>query len=88
MTDAADRLLQHSQQFAVRTYEVDENGHVNNGVYLGWAENLTAEHAELVGFGRDWSLERGGAWFVRRHEITYHQPAVRSDRSLSTTDPK
>jgi acyl-CoA thioester hydrolase len=84
MTDAADRLLQHSQQFAVRTYEVDENGHVNNGVYLGWAENLTAEHAELVGFGRDWSLERGGAWFVRRHEITYHQPAVRSDRIEAT----
>lgn len=84
MTDAADRLLQHSRRFPVRTYEVDENGHVNNAVYLAWAENLTAEHAELAGFGRQWSLERGGAWFVRRHEITYHEPARRLDEIEAT----
>ena len=58
---------------------MDENGHVNNAVYLQWAEQLTAEHAEAVGFGRDWSIERGGAWLVRRHEITFHQPARRDD---------
>jgi acyl-CoA thioester hydrolase len=75
VTDA----LQFSQQWKVRTYEVDENGHVNNAVYLQWAEQLTAEHAEAVGFGREWSIDRGGAWLVRRHEITYHQPALRGD---------
>jgi acyl-CoA thioester hydrolase len=66
--------LEFSQRWKVRTYEVDENGHVNNAVYLQWAE-----HAEAVGFGREWSIERGGAWLVRRHEITYHQPARRGD---------
>ena len=71
--------LEFSQRWKVRTYEVDENGHVNNAVYLQWAEQLTAEHAEAVGFGREWSIERGGAWLVRRHEITYHQPARRGD---------
>lgn len=76
--------MQHRQRFRVRTYEVDENGHVNNGVYLGWAENLTAEHVELAGFGRDWCLERGGAWFVRRHEITYREPARRLDEIEAT----
>jgi acyl-CoA thioester hydrolase len=80
MTDgrAADPLV-FSQRWQVRTYEVDENGHVNNAVYLQWAEQLTAEHAEAVGFGREWSVARGGAWLVRRHEITYHQPARRGD---------
>lgn len=77
-------LLQHTHRFGVRTYEVDENGHVNNGVYLSWAENLTADHAELAGFGREWSLERGGAWFVRRHEITYREPARRLDEIEAT----
>ena len=78
MTLVADPL-QFSQGWKVRTYEVDENGHVNNAVYLQWAEQLTAEHAEAVGFGREWSIEHGGAWLVRRHEITYHQPALRGD---------
>lgn len=77
-------LLQHTRRFPVRTYEVDENGHVNNVVYLGWAEDLTADHAELAGFGREWSLERGGAWFVRRHEITYREPARRLDEIEAT----
>lgn len=77
-------LLEHTQRFSVRTYEIDENGHVNNAVYLNWAENLTAEHAELRGFGRAWSLERGGGWVVRRHEITYHQPALRGDQVDAT----
>ena len=71
--------LEFSQRWRVRTYEVDENGHVNNAVYLQWAEQLTAEHAEAVDFGRAWCLERGGAWLVRRHEITYHVPARRGD---------
>jgi len=71
--------LEFRQRWKVRTYEVDENGHVNNAVYLQWAEQLSAEHAEAVGFGRAWSIERGGAWLIRRHEITYHQPARRGD---------
>ena len=80
----ADPLLEHSVRFRVRTYEVDENGHVNNAVYLQWAENLTADHAEAAGFGRQWSVDRGGAWLVRRHEVTYHQPALRGDEVHGT----
>jgi len=80
MTDArAPNPLEFSDRWKVRTYEVDENGHVNNAVYLEWAEQLSAEHAEAVGFGREWCIAHGGAWLVRRHEITYHQPARRGD---------
>jgi acyl-CoA thioester hydrolase len=72
-------LREFTRRWPVRTYEVDENGHVNNAVYLQWAEHLSAEHAEAMGWGRQWSIERGGAWLVRRHEVTYHRPAVRGD---------
>lgn len=82
MSEPGD-LLQHAARFRVRTYEVDENGHVNNAVYLNWAENLTADHADQCGFGRAWSLEHGGAWLVRRHEITYRQPAYRGEEIVA-----
>ena len=83
MTDA-ERLLEHSARFRVRSYELDENGHVNNAVYVQWAEDLTASHAEAAGFGRKWTVERGGAWLVRRHEVTYHLPAERGDEIEAT----
>jgi acyl-CoA thioester hydrolase len=83
VTDARD-LLEHTLRFRVRSYELDENGHVNNAVYVQWAEYLTAEHAESAGFGRDWTVAHGGAWVVRRHEVTYHLPAVRGDEILAT----
>jgi acyl-CoA thioester hydrolase len=76
--------LEHSLSYRVRTYELDENGHVNNAVYLQWAENLTAEHAERCGFGRGWSQRQGGAWLVRRHQITFHQPAQPGDEVHAT----
>ncbi|MGH7358073.1 MAG: acyl-CoA thioesterase [Candidatus Rokuibacteriota bacterium] len=79
MTDGTRPGREHALRLSVRTYELDQNGHVNNSVYLAWTENLAAEHAETLGFGRAWSLERGGAWVVRRHEITYHVPALAGD---------
>lgn len=75
----AGNLLEFSLRWRVRTYEVDENGHVNNAVYLNWVEHIAAEHAEALGFGREWSIAHGGGWFVRRHEIAYRRPARRDD---------
>lgn len=72
-------MREHTERWTVRTYEGDENGHVNNAVYVQWAEHLTARHAEATGFGREWSIDRGGAWLVRRHEVVYHRPARRFD---------
>ncbi len=84
MGDRAADLIEHSLRFRVRSYELDENGHVNNAVYVQWAEHLTAEHAQAEGFGQEWTVARGGAWVVRRHEVTYHLPAVRGDEIQAT----
>jgi acyl-CoA thioester hydrolase len=71
--------IQYTARWPVRSYELDGNGHVNNAVYLNYAEQLTIEHAERAGFGADWSLANGGWWMVHRSVVTYHRPAAYGD---------
>ena len=61
----------------MRSYELDSNGHVNNSVYLAYAEEVAVLHAEAAGFGKAWTTEQGGGWVVRKHEIV--------DLELTTT---
>lgn len=75
----------YSTRWRVRTYELDINGHVNNAVYLNWAEQLATEHVEAVGFGQAWMAPHNAAWIVRRHEITYRRPALYGDELELTT---
>jgi len=72
-------------RWKVRSYELDSNGHVNNAVFLAYAEEVAVLHAEALGFGRDWTLEQGGVWVVRKHEIVYHRPARFGDELELTT---
>jgi acyl-CoA thioester hydrolase len=71
--------LEFTVRWPVRGYELDSRGHVNNAVYLSWAEEVATAHAEAAGYGRDWSAGRGGGWVIRKTEITYHRPAVYGD---------
>jgi acyl-CoA thioester hydrolase len=75
---AVDPLC-YTTRWRVRSYEIDQNGHVNNAVYLQYAEAVTVEHAELSGFGRRWSEAHGGGWVVHRNEVRYFRPAVLGD---------
>ena len=73
-------------RWRVRSYELDSNGHVNNAVYLAYAEEVAVMHAETIGFGRAWTVAQGGAWVVRRHEIIYHRAArFGEELELTTT---
>jgi acyl-CoA thioester hydrolase len=71
--------LEFTLRWPVRGYELDSRGHVNNAVYLSWAEEVATAHAEAAGYGRDWSASRGGGWIIRKTEITYHRPAIYGD---------
>jgi acyl-CoA thioester hydrolase len=72
-------------RWRVRSYELDSNGHVNNSVYLAYAEEVATLHAEALGFGRAWAQEQGGAWVVSKHEITYRRAATYADELELTT---
>jgi acyl-CoA thioester hydrolase len=65
-----------SEEWQVRQYELDSQGHVNNAVYLNYAEQVAIDHAEAAGFGREFNERHDGGWVVRQHEIVYHRPAV------------
>ncbi len=76
---------QFTERWPVRQYELDSNGHVNNAVYLNYAEQLAIDHAEAAGWGREFMQRHGGGWVVREHTITYHRPAGYGDRLELTT---
>lgn len=69
----------------MRQYELDVNGHVNNAVYVAYAEEVATRHAAALGFGRAWSVEQGGSWVVRSHAITYYRAAAYGDDLELTT---
>jgi acyl-CoA thioester hydrolase len=77
--DGKANPLEFTMRWPVRGYELDSRGHVNNAVYLSWAEEVATAHAEAAGYGRAWSAERGGGWIFRRTDITYHRPAMYGD---------
>lgn len=83
-TSAVDPT-EYSEQWRVRQYELDSQGHVNNAVYLNYAEQVAIDHAEAAGFGRDFNVAHGGGWVVHRHQITYHRPAGYGDEVRVTT---
>lgn len=78
-------LWEFSERWHVRQYELDSWGHVNNAVYLNYAEQVAVDHAESIGIGHAFSERHGGGWVVREHQITYHQPAIFGDEVDITT---
>lgn len=56
--------------------EIDELGHVNNAVYLDWAQDIAIAHwGRLAGP----ELLARHVWVVLRHEIDYRDPIIAGD---------
>lgn len=53
---------------------IDENGHVNNVIYVQWMQDIAVEHYESIGGTSPMQLA-GGTWVVREHRIEYLLPA-------------
>lgn len=72
-----------SMTFTARPEHIDENGHVNNAVWVRWMEEVATAH---------WTAEAAPehvaayAWVVTRHEIDYRGNIREGDEVTATTE--
>jgi len=64
-------------QFTVAEEAIDENGHVNNVVYIQWMQDAAIRHTDTVG-GND-AMPENRSWVVRSHKIEYLAPAFEGE---------
>jgi acyl-CoA thioester hydrolase len=68
--------------FAPKPSDIDENGHVNNVVYLGWAQDMAIAHWTNRAAAAD---QAAFAWIALRHEIDYRRPLVLGETAQART---
>lgn len=56
---------------------IDENGHVNNVVYVQWMQDIAVEHYSAIGGVAAQGPD--ATWVVREHKIEYFLPAFEGD---------
>ncbi|WP_419163717.1 acyl-CoA thioesterase [Candidatus Palauibacter sp.] len=71
-------------EIAVRTYELDMLGHVNNAVYLNWLEQGRLSAMERCGYSVR-SLARDWLTNIVRAEVDFRSPTLYGDRLIVTT---
>jgi acyl-CoA thioester hydrolase len=63
----------YTRSFIISNDVIDENGHVNNVVYIQWMQDIAVEHYTSIGGIA--AQGDGAAWFIRAHRIEYFLPA-------------
>jgi len=67
----------YSKTIKVTKDFIDENGHVNNVVYVQWMQDIAVEHYSSIG-----GVEAQGpesTWVIREHKVEYFLPAFEGD---------
>lgn len=67
---------------AIDADDIDELGHVNNVVYLRWAQDAATAHWRAAATPEQ---QDGIAWVALRHEIDYKHPALPGDAIIAST---
>jgi len=70
--------------FAVPGDAVDENGHVNNVVYVQWMQDAAVRHYAFIG-GVAPTQALGATWVVREHQVEYLLPAYAGEQIEAQT---
>ena len=68
--------------FRVQPEDIDQMGHVNNVVYLRYAQDAATAHWLALASEEQ---VKNYVWVVRRHEVDYLRPAFRDDELLART---
>ncbi len=67
----------YTKSFIIPASAIDENGHVNNVIYVQWMQDIAVEHYSSIG-----GVEAQGSdatWFIREHRIEYLLPAFKGE---------
>jgi acyl-CoA thioester hydrolase len=70
--------------FTIPSDAVDENGHVNNVVYVQWMQDAAVRHYTFIG-GVPPTQALGATWVVREHKIEYLLPAYAGEEIEAQT---
>jgi acyl-CoA thioester hydrolase len=71
-----------TRTFTPRACDIDDNGHVNNVVYLGWAQDLAIAHWTSRASPED---QAAFAWVALRHEVDYRRALVLGETATART---
>ena len=69
----------YKHEFTIPDEALDENGHVNNVMYVQWMQDAAVRHYQAMG-GRQLTINLGATWIVRSHKIEYLSPAFAGER--------
>ncbi len=63
----------YSKTIKILQSAIDENGHVNNVIYVQWMQDIAVEHYASIGGVEAQGLD--STWVTREHRIKYLLPA-------------
>ncbi len=63
---------------------MDQNGHVNNVIYVQWMQDIAILHCDSVG-GTQATQAAGATWVARSHKIEYLKPAFANEAVVALT---
>ena len=66
-------------EFTIPETAVDQNGHVNNVMYVQWMQDAAVRHYEAMGGTQPTQAIRA-TWVVRSHMVEYLRPAFAGER--------
>jgi acyl-CoA thioester hydrolase len=68
--------------FTPTPVDIDENGHVNNVVYLRWAQDMGTAHWRSFAPSE---AQAAWAWIALRHEVDYRRPLLPGETARART---
>ena len=74
----------YTSEFVIPASAVDQNGHVNNVMYVQWMQDIAVRHYDFIG-GTAPTQAAGATWVVREHKIEYLQPAFAGEQIVAQT---
>ena len=74
--------VQYTLPLTIQPGDIDELGHVNNIVYLRWAQDIAIAHWRARASD---DMLATYLWVVRRHEIDYRAPLLLGDGAEART---